>query len=136
MDPLGDAHLVEKVRLAGENNHDASLLIGMPRCAELVVHSTVALWRLIEVLHANTAAVEDGRIDVLAIVRVLLNMDTIHVIIIIACNAGTALTSRRRRVPIIHRAQHFELFNLHPRQVLYQIFGILRRCWPVFVPTY
>ena len=136
MDPLGDAHLVEKVRLARENNHDTSLLIGMLRCAELVVHSTVALWRLIEVLHANATAVEDGRIDVLAIVRVLLNMDTIHVIVIIACNAGTALTSRRRRVPVIHRAQRLELFNLHPRQVLYQILGVLRRCWPVFVPTY
>ena len=136
MDPLGYAHLVEKVRLARENNHDTSLLVGMLGCAELVIHSTVALWCLIEVLHANATAVKDGRIDVLAIVRVLLNMDTIHVIVIIACNAGTALTSRRRRVPVIHRAQCLELFNLHPRQVLYQILWVLRRCWPVFVPTY
>ena len=136
MDPLGYAHLVEKVRLARENNHDTSLLVGMLGCAELVIHSTVALWCLIEVLHANATAVKDGRIDVLAIVRVLLNMDTIHVIVIIACNAGTTLTSRRRRVPVIHRAQRLELFNLHPRQVLYQILWVLRRCWPVFVPTY
>ena len=136
MDPLGDAQLVEKVRLARENNHHASLLVGVLRGTELVVHGTVTLWRLIEVLHANATAVEDGITYVLAIVRVLLNMNTIHVIIVIARDADAALTSRRWRVPVVHRAQRFKLFNFHPRQVLYQIFGILRRCWPVFVPAY
>ena len=83
MDPLCDANLVEKVRLAGQDYHHAGLGLGLGR-AELMVHSSITLRSaLVEIFHADATAVKDGGIfgdTALAFIGVLENVNPVHII--------------------------------------------------------
>ena len=83
VDPLCDANLVEKVRLAGQDYHHAGLGLGLRR-TELVVHRPVTLrGALVEIFHADATAVKDGGIfsdAALAFIGVLEHVNPVHII--------------------------------------------------------
>ena len=67
---------MEEMRLAWQDNHDTDRRFGR---TYFIVHGSITLRRLIEVLHADAAAVEDDRVATsLALIRILQDMAAIH----------------------------------------------------------
>ena len=83
VDPLRDANLVEKVRLAGQDYHHTGLQFGLRR-AKLMVHRSITLrGTFVEIFHADATAVKDGILgDALAFIGVLEYVNSVHIICI------------------------------------------------------